>query len=256
MICFFIFTLYFHRMAKTLIYLLLSFAGCLAQAQALQLEAFISGGANLSQGQAAEGFWQPPFPTFYAQGNLGYWVSDRWGAGAGLTYFPIGISRRFFPHEARELGMPFFSAKSSSTTYRFMPHLYAWYIFSEHAQVLAASQLSMGILYAKWPHDFWSGRLSEVELINGQILYRQTETVVGPHIFLAIEARWDVRLWHSPRHGLFGVLHVIKGINPIRTTTDAYVTGTPNFEDQSIWVTRGDYLGIGVAYKWKWWKFR
>ncbi|MDX2247490.1 MAG: hypothetical protein SF052_11970 [Bacteroidia bacterium] len=225
-------------------------------AQTLQVEGFISGGGNLSKVQSInDGFWQEPFPTLFIQGNVGYSISRRLGGGVGLTYYPIGIRRRFFPNEIRELDRPFYSANITATRYHFMPHFYTWYVFPENGRhFFSASQLSLGLLYAKWTSTIGFFKTYETELNDGQILRWQTESVVIPHTFLAIESRWDVRILHSKRHGLFGVLHVIKGINPIRTTTGTYSVGNASFKDQSKWVTYGDYLGLGVAYKWNWGK--
>lgn len=246
----------FPHMIKAPIYLILSIACCLAQAQSLQLEAFVSGGSNFSQGATATGFQQSLFPTFYAQGNLGYWFSDRLGAGAGLTYFPIG-SRNHFSLE--KLDGPSFGAISVSSEYAFMPHLYGWYAFSEDARMFPASQISIGLLYARRQERWglWEGGpVTETALPDGQTLYSRFESLVEPHTFLAVEARWDVRLLQRSSHGLFAVLHVIKGLNPVMDIRHAYSIGNTSLDQQSDLVLRGDYLGIGVAYKWKAWRKR
>ena len=252
--------LYLAYMIKAGIFLISSIAFLFmhVSAQTLRVEAFVSGGGNFSSVQSVkEGFWQDPFPTFYVQSNLGYCFSDRLGAGVGLTYFPVGIRRRFLPKEVEELDMPFYSATNSSSHYNFMPHFYVWYAFPESSsRLFSTSQLSLGLLYAKWSSDIGIQKMYETELTNGQTLYRKSETVVIPHTFLAVEFRWDVRLLRSTRHGLFGVLHIIKGINPIRTTIDTYSVESLNFEDFSRWVTRGDYIGIGITYKWKFWNLK
>ncbi|MDX2249873.1 MAG: hypothetical protein SF052_24020 [Bacteroidia bacterium] len=190
---------------KNLYFLFLIIAWFQTSAQSLQVEVFASGGVNFSQGKRTAAFQPIPFPAGYLQGNLGYRVSPHWELGVGLTYYSLGLRNRF---TVEYRGDPSFGVASVQTDYRFMPHLYGGYTFSENARFFPASRISLGLLYAR-EGERWAigegGPIVENVLPGGQILYSRFESVIEPHTFLAVEARWDVRLLHHSRHGLFAI---------------------------------------------------
>ncbi|MEZ4773441.1 MAG: hypothetical protein R3D00_09695 [Bacteroidia bacterium] len=236
---------------KNLYFFILIIAGFQASAQSLQVEVFASGGSNFFQGKRTPAFQPVLFPAGYAQANLGYRVSPHWELGGGLTYYSLGLRNRF---TLEYRGDPSFGVISVQTDYRFMPHLYLRYTLSEETRRFPALSITLGMLYAR-ERERWAigegGPVVEDVLRGGQILYSRFESVIEPHTFLAVDARWDVRVLNHSRHGLFAVFHVIKGLNPVMNIQQAYSIGSPTLDQQSTQVLRGDYVGGGIA-----WRFR
>ncbi|MEZ4827992.1 MAG: hypothetical protein R3C61_17170 [Bacteroidia bacterium] len=239
---------------KNLYFLLLMIAGIDAVGQSLQIEIFASGGSNFSQGNTTPVFQSALFPAGYLQGNLGYQVFRRWELGGGITYYSLGMRNRFVPEG--QAGNSF-GTISLQTDYPFMPHLYLRYTLSEETRRFPALSISLGMLYARERERWAIGEGAPVvENIrpDGQIFYSRFESVIEPHTFLAVDARLDMQMLNQADHRLFAVFHLIKGLNPVMTTQHAYSVGSPTLDQQSTQVLRGDYVGVGIAWRYRVWK--
>lgn len=220
--------------------------------QSLYIEAFASGGWNVSYGTTSEHVRQLPFLTWFGQGNIGYAFAGGFGIEAGMTHFPIGITRVFAIKNGQPKKEQAWNKRSTSTTYAYMPHLFAWYEINgkKHFPV---SQIGFGVLYAEFDIELLFGGTREVLLPDGQVLYTRTLSRTNPTSpFLGLEGRWDIRLFHRPMHDLYAVVHLVKGINPIRYTNYDYSIGNTSYDQVSEWTTYGDYFGLGISYKFKW----
>ena len=219
-----------------------------AQAQLFEIEAFVSGGSNLSYGATAPLYRKTVTPTFYAQANLGYWFSEHVGVGAGITYFPLGLRSVF---SLQELGKNFKYIYAYTYDYLPMPHLYVSYAFSESSGILSSSQVRLGVLYARVSEGSEFDFNGIDQLRDGRVVYLESKSLVKPHAFVGIEGRWDIRLLQTPRHQLFGVIHAVKGLTTIQEITHKYSVGNPSLDQQSFLKVNGDYLGLGISYRWK-----
>lgn len=205
----------------------------------------------MSKGTTSEHVRQLPFLTWYGQGNIGYSFANGFGIEAGMTHFPIGITRVFSIKNGEPKGLVW-NKSVTSTTHTYMPHVFGWYSISGKNR-FPDSQIGLGLLYAEFDVDLSFSGSQVYELPDGQIVYtRQTSRNNPSTPFLGLEARWDVRLWESPNHELFAVFHVVKGINPIRYTSYDYSIGNTSYDQVSEWTTLGDYFGVGLSYKLKW----
>lgn len=217
--------------------------------QLLQLEVFVSGGSNFSQAvELAEGYSLAISPTFHAQGNVGLKLSEHSGIGAGLSYYPISSRRKFaLPTLTNET----ISVQNSTTTFNFLPRVFVWYSFAEKNRFLPKSQLRFGLLYANDPNFSRSFSTSQYELPDGRIVYRKWERISNPSTFLALEVLYDIEIFQTGNHQLSGGIHVVKGFTELSKITHEYSIGTLQFDQRSQVVMRGDYVGLGISYRWK-----
>lgn len=219
-----------------------------AKAQSFEFETFVSGGTNISYGTTAPLYRQTLTPTFCVQGNLGYWFSRRIGMGTGLTYFPVGVRSIF---SMNDLGKDFKYIYSYTDDYLLMPHLYVCYALPESHNLFSVAEIRLGLLFASDSQgsDFDFDDVNPLR--DGRLVYISSNTVVNPHTFVGLEGRLDFNLFKTSRHQLFGVVHIIKGLTTIREVTHQYSVGSPSLDQQSFLRVNGDYLGLGISYRWK-----
>ncbi|RMG70713.1 MAG: hypothetical protein D6722_08285 [Bacteroidetes bacterium] len=221
-------------------------------AQALQVEARLGGGINWSYGAAAPHIHQRPFPAYYGQLSLGYWVNLRIGIGLGLTQYPIGITH-LLQIETPDISR-WNSRSHSLSYYPYMTQLLLWYALPQGKHRLAGSQVGLGVLWARTVFDFGWSRETAVPYPSGQTVFEWSEWTVEPHRFWGIEARWNVPLWTRKRQRVLASLQVVKGLVPVIRTTRAYYIDFPDQTVSTTWTTHGDYLGLALAYQWTWWE--
>jgi hypothetical protein len=220
-------------------------------AQALQVDAHLSGGMSWSQGTSGPHIRQMPFLTSYAQVGLGYWITPRFGIGAGMVRYPIGITHEF---KMDTFDISHWGSKSTSRTYPYMLQFDLRYHIPLGATWLSGSQLSLGMITARSDLSFSWISGSNYEYANGQVLSQWSQTQVAVDRYWALMGRWDYPVWETGRHQVSLSLHVLKGLTPASQTTRGYFIEDPDAVVRGDWTTYGDYVGLGITYQLTCWQ--
>jgi hypothetical protein len=231
-----------------LIWGIAQFSGWRLPAQSLQVEVGPSLGLNWSWGTQAQGFKQEPYPTFSVQGGLGISLGPHLGLGAGLSYFEAG-TRTYFSLE--HMGGPEYWRIEIVNTYVYSPRIYVWYAWDEQRGWLGKTQVNLGLRYGRWNMDsLFPGNSSDF-LPSGQRVTSDYLSHTRPHHAWWIEASYTYELLRARGHSLSLGLHAMKGLSSIQSVSHTYLIEPEGISYQSLLTLRGDYLGLGLIYRWR-----
>ncbi|GAB4420387.1 MAG: hypothetical protein OHK0039_33940 [Bacteroidia bacterium] len=138
-----------------------------------------------------------------------------------------------------------------ANTYPVSPRLYAWYDFAGHRGWLGHTQASLGLRYGRSASPFEVPGNVDMLLPGGETVVASYLSASPPHHLWSVEASWTGQILKHEAHGLFAGLYLMKGLSSLMTTTHVYTVGAGGAPQESRLTLRGDYIGVGVSYRWQ-----
>jgi hypothetical protein len=231
-----------------LVWAMSQFSGWRLPAQSFQAELGTSAGINWSWGMQAQGFVQEPYLTFSLQGSIGVLLGPHLGLAAGLSYFEAG-TRTYY--SLAHLGGPEYWSIETVNTYVCSPRIYVWYAWNEQPGWLGKTQVSLGLRYGRSGVDSDFPGSTMDFLPSGQTVTSTYLSRTKPHHAWLIEASYTYELLRRRGHSLAIGLHAMKGLSSIMFTDHDYAISPEGTSYQSRLTLQGDYLGLGVVYRWR-----